>query len=144
LQEERRRSFSALGIVITTEQKFGKRPFFFYDGRTNFLASRNVDPAFKRVVYFLLAGSRGGINRIQILRHLKEDPVNANKLATDLKLDYKTILHHLKVLEQHGLVASSDKGAYGNVYFLSPYFETQYSILEEIWVKVNKISGDKK
>jgi DNA-binding transcriptional ArsR family regulator len=103
-----------------------------------------VDPAYRRIIYFLLAGSRGGANRIQILRHLKENPGNANKLATDLKLDYKTILHHLKVLEQHGVIASSDKGAYGNVYFLSPYFESQYAILEEIWVKSNKTSEEKK
>jgi DNA-binding transcriptional ArsR family regulator len=103
-----------------------------------------TDPAYRRIVYFLLAGSRGGTNRILILRHLKENPVNANKLASDLKLDYKTILHHLKVLEQHGLIASSDKGAYGNVYFLSSYFESQYSILEEIWVKVDKRSEEKK
>jgi DNA-binding transcriptional ArsR family regulator len=108
------------------------------------LSSRNVDPAYKRIIYFLLAGSRGGANRIQILSHLKDNPVNANKLATDLKLDYKTILHHLKVLEQHGLISSSDKGAYGNVYFLSPYFESQYGILEEIRVKVNKTSKDQK
>lgn len=75
---------------------------------------------------------------MQILRHLKEEPVNANKLAVDLKLDYKTILHHIRVLEQHGLITSLTKGAYGNVYFLSQYFESQYTILEEIWAKVNK------
>jgi DNA-binding transcriptional ArsR family regulator len=75
---------------------------------------------------------------MQILRHLKEEPVNANKLATNLKLDYKTILHHIRVLEQHRLITSSEKGAYGNVFFLSSYFESQYSILEDIWAKVNK------
>jgi len=86
----------------------------------------------------LLTGTRGGLNRIQILKHLKENPVNANKLAVDLNLDYKTIQHHLKVLEQNGLIVSSNKGAYGNVYFLSPYFESQYAMLDEIWAKVNK------
>lgn len=75
---------------------------------------------------------------MQILKHLKDDPANANKLAIDLNLDYKTILHHIRILEQHGLITSSSKGAYGNVFFLSPYFESQYSILDEIWVKVNK------
>ena len=96
------------------------------------------DPEFRRLVYFLLAASRGCLNRIQILKYLKETPANANKLASDLKLDYKTILHHIRVLEQHGLIASSSKGTYGNAYFLSPYFEAQYSLLEEIWAKVNK------
>jgi DNA-binding transcriptional ArsR family regulator len=75
---------------------------------------------------------------MQILKHLKDDPANANRLATDLHLDYKTILHHIRVLEQHGLITSSSKGEYGNVFFLSPYFESQFTILDEIWVKVNK------
>jgi DNA-binding transcriptional ArsR family regulator len=100
--------------------------------------SSQGDQTFRRLVYFLLAGSRGGPNRIQILKYLKDDPCNAHKLSKELNLDYKTILHHLKVLEQHGLIVSSNKGAYGNVYFISPYFESRYSILEEIWVKVNK------
>jgi predicted transcriptional regulator len=90
------------------------------------------------MVYFLLTGTRGGFNRIRIIQYLKENPSNANKLSTALNLDYKTILHHLKILEDNGLIVPSSKGAYGNVYFLSPYLETQNSILDEIWAKVNK------
>jgi DNA-binding transcriptional ArsR family regulator len=101
-------------------------------------SSQEKDPDYRRLLYFLLAASRGGLNRMQILRYLKETPANANKLATDLNLDYKTILHHIRVLEQHGLIVSSSKGSYGNAYFLSAYFESRYSILEEIWAKVDK------
>ena len=36
--------------------------------------------------------------------------MNANKLSTDLKLDYKTVQHHIKILEQNGLIVSSQKG----------------------------------
>ena len=90
------------------------------------------------MLFYLLAGTRGGFNRVQILRVLKDNPTNANKLATQLRLDYKTIHHHLKVLEQNGLIAPFQKGAYGAVYFLSPYLESEYAILEEIWAKVNK------
>jgi len=93
---------------------------------------------FRRLLFYLLAGTRGGVNRITILRYLKETPTNANKLATDLKLDYKTIQHHIKVLEQNQLIVPSQKGAYGAVYFLSPYMEAEFSILDEIWAKVNK------
>jgi len=67
--------------------------------------------------------------------------VNANKLSQELKLDYKTIQHHLKVLEENGLIVPSQKGAYGAVFFISPYLESEYSVLEQIWAKVNKSSG---
>ena len=68
--------------------------------------------------------------------------MNANKLSTELKLDYKTIQHHIKVLEQNGLIAPSQKGVYGAVYFITPYMESEFSILEEIWAKVNKTSKE--
>ncbi|MHB8701090.1 MAG: winged helix-turn-helix domain-containing protein [Nitrososphaerales archaeon] len=96
------------------------------------------DPAFRRLLYYLLAGTRGALNRVLILRYLKENPVNANKLSVDMKLDYKTIQHHLRVLEQNGLIVPSQKGVYGAVYFISPYMEAEYHILDEIWAKVNK------
>lgn len=102
------------------------------------------DPAFRRLLYYLLAGTRGALNRLLILRYLKATPVNANKLSTDLKLDYKTVQHHIKILEQNGLIVSSQKGSYGAIYFLSPYMEAEYSILEEIWAKVDKTSKETK
>ncbi len=102
------------------------------------------DPAFRRLLFYLLAGTRGALNRLLILRYLKENPVNANKLATDLKLDYKTVQHHIKILEQNGLIVSSQKGSYGAVYFISPYMEAEYAILEEIWAKVEKKSQETK
>lgn len=114
----------------------------FSEGMRVALSSEKGDPEYKRLLYFLLAATRGGMNRMQILKHLKDEPANANRLATDLKLDYKTVIHHIRVLEEHGLIISSNKGEYGNVYFLSPYFESKYSILEEIWAKVDK-SKDK-
>ncbi len=84
------------------------------------------------------------MNRILILRYLKENPVNANKLSTELKLDYKTVQHHLKILEQNSLIVASQKGTYGAVYFVSPYMEAEFAILDEIWAKVDKRSkGDK-
>ncbi len=101
-----------------------------------------MDPAFRRLLYYLLASTRGALNRILILRYLKENPVNANKLSTELNLDYKTIRHHIKVLEQNGLIVASQKDVYGALYFITPYMESQFSILEEIWAKVNKTSKE--
>jgi DNA-binding transcriptional ArsR family regulator len=101
--------------------------------------SHNLDPAFKRVMTFLFLGTKGGGNRIRIVRLLKEEALNANKIGERLDLDYKTIQHHLELLEQHQVVVlSSPKGTYGAIYFLSQYFEKQLDLLEEMWVKFGR------
>lgn len=96
------------------------------------------EPDIKRLIYYLLIASRGAPKRLKILKYLKENPANANQLAQVLNLDYKTIMHHLRILEVNGLVVQSSKGSYGSVYFVSPIFEGERSILEEIWAKLNK------
>jgi DNA-binding transcriptional ArsR family regulator len=93
-----------------------------------------MDPAYRRVLIFLLTGTRGGNNRAMILKLLAKTPLNANKIAETLHLDYKTVQHHLKVLEENQvIVSSSPKGTYGAIYFLSPYLESYLHELEEIW-----------
>jgi DNA-binding transcriptional ArsR family regulator len=93
-----------------------------------------MDQAYKRVLIFLLSGTRGGHNRSLILKLLAKRPLNANKIAETLNLDYKTVQHHLKVLEENQLiVSSSPKGTYGAIYFLSPYLEGYLYELEKIW-----------
>jgi DNA-binding transcriptional ArsR family regulator len=68
---------------------------------------------------------------------LKETPQNANQLATSLKLDYRTIRHHLEVLEKNKLIVSAGEG-YGTTYFLSPVMEENYALFEEILKKIWK------
>jgi DNA-binding transcriptional ArsR family regulator len=68
---------------------------------------------------------------------LKETPQNANQLATSLKLDYRTIRHHLEVLEKNKLIVSVGEG-YGTTYFLSPVMEENYALFEEILKKIWK------
>ncbi len=84
---------------------------------------------------WLIAGTRGGVTRAQIIEALKEKPQNANQLATLLEMDYRTIRHHLKVLEKNRIITSAGEG-YGTTYFLSPQMEENYHLFEEI---VNKI-----
>jgi DNA-binding transcriptional ArsR family regulator len=91
----------------------------------------------KYLLGWLLAGTRGGLTRAKIIMALKEAPQNANQLATSLKLDYRTIRHHLKVLEKNKLVLSEGE-AYGTTYFLSPVMEENYTLFEEILKRIWK------
>ncbi len=83
---------------------------------------------------YLLVGSKGGRNRVQIIKLLRDEPMNANRICERLGLD-KTIQHHFKVLEENDVVVTSLKGAYGAMYFLTPYLEKNISVIEEIWAK---------
>jgi hypothetical protein len=47
------------------------------------------DPHFKRTLWYLIAGMKGGANRAKILEVIKSQPANANQLATILEVDYK-------------------------------------------------------
>jgi DNA-binding transcriptional ArsR family regulator len=94
----------------------------------------------KYVLGWLIAGSRGGISRAQILQALKASPQNANQLATLLRMDYRTIRHHLQVLEKNGVITSMGN-RYGVTYFLSPLMEANYELFEEILRKIGTKSG---
>jgi DNA-binding transcriptional ArsR family regulator len=48
------------------------------------------------VLWYVLTGTRGGENRVRLLRAIDERPRNANRLAEALELDYKTVRHHLE------------------------------------------------
>ena len=97
--------------------------------------SRSVDPAFKRVLMYLFVGTRGGYNRLMMVRLLKDEPMNANKIGERLKLDYKTVQHHLKVMSENSVVVTNSAGSYGAMYFVSPYLEKNIEVLDEIWAR---------
>jgi len=74
---------------------------------------------------------------VKIIDALKETPQNANQLATLLKMDYKTMRHHLQVLEKNKIITSvGDR--YGATYFLSQVMEDNYALFEEIEKKIGK------
>ena len=93
--------------------------------------------ATKRLFWWILGGSAGGYNRIRILQELTKTPRNANELATLLQLDYKTVRHHLDLLEKNRLITSmGDK--YGLLYFPSNLLEENIQYFNEICEKLCK------
>jgi len=90
-----------------------------------------------RILWWLIAGSKGGANRASMIMALKESPCNAHQLSERLSLDYKTVQHHLRILDENRLVVSQG-GGYGKVYFLSKELEADYQEFLEIWERVGK------
>ncbi|HLQ41319.1 MAG TPA: winged helix-turn-helix domain-containing protein [Thermoplasmata archaeon] len=92
--------------------------------------------ALRQLLWYLIAGTRGGMNRARILEALHERPYNANQLSETLGLDYRTIRHHLELLQKNGLISRPSGDAYASPYFVSSYLEGNYAIFEEIRKKM--------
>ena len=95
------------------------------------------DPHAKRLLWFVFAGSRGGINRLKIVLKIKENPLNTNQLAKEMGLDYKAIQHHIKVLEKNNIIAKVGE-KYGVAYFVSPFLEANMASFDELVAKLDK------
>ena len=83
------------------------------------------------VLWYVLAGTRGGTNRARILRAVDDRPRNANQLAGDLDLDYKTVRHHLDVLVDNDVLRNSGDD-YGAVYLPTRQARDHWDTVEEI------------
>jgi len=90
----------------------------------------------EKALWYLFAGSRGGTNRVRIVRELSKRPWNANELADKLEVDYNTITHHLEMLEEHDVVEPGESD-YGQMYFLTDQFEQHSDTFEDIAEKVD-------
>ena len=93
--------------------------------------------SFNHLLRWMIAGSRGGVNRGRIIQALKDEPMNSNQLAGLLGVDYRTIRHHIEILEKNGVITSEGE-RYGLMYFLSPQMEQSWSDFEEIWKRFGK------
>lgn len=91
-----------------------------------------MSTALRQLLWFLFAGTRGGPNRARIVETLHARPCNANQLAEALGLDYRTVRHHLNLLEKNGLIKRPAGSAYASPYFLTDYLEANYAVFEEI------------
>lgn len=85
----------------------------------------------RQTLKWLIAGSRGGDNRLRIIRTLNEQPFNRNQLANQLDLDYTTVQYHLDVLVKHNVVDSQDE-KYGKLFFLTEQMLGNMDLLDAI------------
>jgi Helix-turn-helix domain len=87
-----------------------------------------MSPGYRSLMWYLLFATRGGPNRRRLLEELDRTPANPHQLAARLALDYRTVRHHLKVLERNGAVSRPMGGAYAAPFEIAPsasaYLET--------------------
>jgi len=96
--------------------------------------------AFERLLWWLFAGSAGAKTRSMVLNAIREEPRNAQQLSEALGLDYTTVRHHLKVLEQNRVIVTEGE-SYGRLYFLSDSMEAHWSNLQAILQKTRRNGG---
>lgn len=98
------------------------------------------DPELRRLLWYLLGGTRGGGTRVKITLALKERPSNLNQLATKLGVQYRLVQHHIEVLKRNSLVTATGEH-YGMTYFLHPWLESHFEIFEEVAKRLRLESG---
>lgn len=96
-----------------------------------FCLRHTIPTRMEKALWYLLVGTRGGKNRVRLIRTLSERPRNANQLAEVLELDYNTVRYHLDKLLDHDVVERSEDD-YGELYFLTDRFEQHREQFETI------------
>ena len=91
----------------------------------------------EKLLWWLIAGKRGGINRARIIKTLADRPYNMHQLSEELNLSYKTVRHHVKILEKNNVIKPVGD-TYGKLYFLSSEMKENYDVFEEIWEKIGE------
>lgn len=85
-----------------------------------------------QLLWHLLAGTRGGSNRLRIIDELRQEPANAQRLADRLCVDYRTVRHHIDILIDNGLLSKPEGDAYGARIYVSRFLLANVGTLEEI------------
>lgn len=96
-----------------------------------------IEKQFRKHLLHLIYGTKGGYTRIRIIQLLLRRPYNANQIAKELKMDYKTVQHHLRVMLENNIVTSS-KNKYGAVYFASQLLKGNLDILKDVLRNLGK------
>lgn len=92
---------------------------------------------------YLFTSTRGGFSRLKIIMLLLKQPYNTHQLSLELKLDYKAVQHHMKVLEKNNMITKiGDK--YGAIFHLSNFLEINIIALDEAIEKLDRKLNSKK
>ncbi|PYB67830.1 ArsR family transcriptional regulator [Thermoplasma sp. Kam2015] len=94
----------------------------------------SLDPEYydeyRRLIWWLFFGTRGGPMRLRIIEYLKDKPSNLNQISASLGINYRTAEHHAKILEDNGvLVSEGDK--YGKIYYINPAFANKLELIDK-------------
>src|SRR5437870_13714622 len=106
-------------LPLKMSEVLRRTPVLIAEVRDTQSSSPNKDKYLRRLLRYLLGGTRGGPNRAEIIKTLQNRPCNANQLAETLRLDYKTSQHHIRILEENGLVSPAHRGSHGAVLCLT-------------------------
>ena len=104
---------------------------------------RTPDRQTKKLLLYLFSGTRGGFTRLKIIALLIERPYNTHQLAKKLKLDYKAIQHHMKVLMKNNLITKVGDN-YGAIFHLSNFLEFNIRALDDVFEKLERQLNSKK
>lgn len=99
----------------------------------------------RHVLWWLIDGSHGGRNRLQIIRALDDMSMNANQLSNEPDFNYKTTQHHLELLVKNNVSITMGDDC-GKTCFLVNQVGANLDILDEVARKVDlddmMIEGD--
>ncbi|KAA8922823.1 winged helix-turn-helix domain-containing protein [Thermoplasma sp.] len=85
---------------------------------------------YRRLIWWLFFGTRGGSMRLRIVEHIKEKPSNLNQISVSLGINYRTSEHHIRILEDNGvLISKGDR--YGKIYYINPNFIDKLEIINK-------------
>src|SRR5260370_42092708 len=101
------------------------------------------ETSWRRLLWYVLAGSRGGPNRGKIINLLRNEPRNVNQLAEALDVHYRVAEHHVRALEKNKLITPSGE-RYGKLYFLSQEREAHLHSLDAICSQIQPRAGEVK
>ncbi len=65
----------------------------------------------------LLISREGGRTTMKILDEILKNPKNANQLSKMLNLNYKTIIHHTNIMQEHKFIT---KNKFNKTYYFHP------------------------
>lgn len=91
----------------------------------------------RKLLCYLIEGTRGGKTRALILKNLIERSYNAHQLAKALDKEYKTVRHHLEVLAKYGIITRKIDGKTA-IYFISKNIELDFAEMDRSHRKILK------